>query len=201
MITIILAALSLLIFFSLFQKLGKTKNVSCLGLGLKSQISAQLARAAPVVARGKDPSHDEMLVRQKFPNFVIEDFLVEAESTFNTVFNAFAMADCDVLKAELSTPLYNGFVEQIQKRKDLNLKQEILIKHIRTTLNKVQMLVTKAKLFVSFEVSQMSAILNSENVSFDNPKKIYRNVLHSWIFERKYDSERWILVKTSRVEI
>ncbi|MDR1234015.1 MAG: TIM44-like domain-containing protein [Holosporales bacterium] len=201
MITIILAVLSLLIFFYLFQRLGKTKNVPYIELVIKEHIIKRFESVDSSSDLNDTHSSDEILLKQKFPDFVLADFLNESEIVFDSIFQAFAAADCDVLKINLSSPLYNGFIEQIQKRNDLNLKQEILIKHIKTTLNKAQMLVTKAKLFVSFEVSQMSAILNSDNVSFDNPKKIYRSVVHSWIFERKYEAEKWILAKTSCVEL
>ncbi|MDR1476213.1 MAG: TIM44-like domain-containing protein [Holosporales bacterium] len=203
-ITIITAALSGLFLIGLFHKFGRMK-----GSAGSNQSPLEVAGAdslgAEAVSLVREETHDEPdefhRLRQKFPDFSASGFSVQADKLFDSIFSAFASSELDTLKSSLSPALYRSFIEQIQKREKKNLKQEITIKHTKTTMDNVQILVTKAKLFVSFYVSQMSAIINSDGVSMDNPNKLCRNVLHKWIFERKYTDNDWILTKTSCAEI
>ncbi|MBR1480299.1 MAG: hypothetical protein IJ599_05450 [Alphaproteobacteria bacterium] len=63
------------------------------------------------------------------------------------------------------------------------------------------MLAEKVRMFVTFEVSQMSAMIDVDGVSPDNPKRLYREVIHKWIFEREFDKNSWILSKLSSAEV
>ncbi|MDR1034899.1 MAG: 39S ribosomal protein L45 [Holosporales bacterium] len=206
LVTILSAMVSAFFLVVLLYKFGRMNETSG---RTKHQISGGLAEVDIIDLPGsgsRDKINQNDLsgldqLKQKFPNFVLPDFLVHAEDLFDTIFAAFTTSDRDALKTMMTANLYQGFLAQIRKREEKNLRQEVIIKHTKTTLDQIQILVTKAKLFVSFDVSQMNAMLNSDGASIDNPNKIYRNVLHKWIFERKNNTSNWILAKTTCVEI
>lgn len=139
-------------------------------------------------------------IKKYFPGFLPEVFLAKSEEVFDSVLNAFANSHYHTLKEKLTENLFEKFGEQIKKRESRNLRQEILIRHKKTTIEKIQVLANKVKLFVAFDVAQMSAIINADGVSSDNPKRIYRDIIHKWIFDSKIDNEKWVLSQTSAVE-
>ena len=95
----------------------------------------------------------------------------------------------------LTESLYESFVAQIERRQAKDLHQELLIKHTETSLDKIEILQEKAQILVTFGVSQMSAMVNNEGVSFDNPKRLYREIIYKWLFERDFNKENWQLSK------
>lgn len=221
MLTIVLAVISFLIIFKLFKEFGKANHVmknlseeeqdklqktveNIIGSMKQNQSNNSNEIQAKIVNQDdfiEDPiAKDVAALQEKIPNFLPVAFLNKAEEMFDMIFNAFANSHHHILKAMLTERLYEIFSDQIQKKVDSDLRQEILIKHKKTTLDQVQLLADKVKLWVSFDVSQMSAMINSDGVSFDNPKHLYRDVIHKWIFERNFDEDNWILSKTSSVE-
>ncbi|MDR1288798.1 MAG: 39S ribosomal protein L45 [Holosporales bacterium] len=201
-VTVLTASLSALFLIILIYKFGRIKgalNQHHELIGGNNDVAviaiSDPARPEPVEPKGLAQ------LKQKFPNFVLSDFLNQAEEVFDSIFAAFIASDCNALKSKLTTAVYRVFFEQIQRREEKNLRQEIVINHTETTLDQIQNLVTKANLFISFKVSQMNAIVNSDGISLDNPNKIYRNILHRWMFERKYSEDEWILAKISSIEI
>ncbi|MDR1391393.1 MAG: Tim44/TimA family putative adaptor protein [Holosporales bacterium] len=210
MLSVILGVIAFLLFLKLFKEFGKHGEIpvnthSINGEKLKKNVNSNIADCNTLKKekrkKGSDLSTDIATLQKKISDFLPNPFLKKAEEMFDTIFNSFVSSHYHVLRSMLEKPLYESFVAQIQKREARHLMQEILIKHKKTTLDKVQLLKKKAKLLVSFDVSQMSAIVNSEGVSFDNPKRIYREILHKWIFERGFDEENWILTKISFMEL
>ena len=210
----IIAILAFFVIFKLFKEFGKTKDAQATMANdiekekLKRAVMDNIVNSINSNSECYEKTQEDNDVLEKevaslqdrFPGFLIVSFLTKAEEIFDTIFNAFANSHHHTLKNMLTEPLYESFAEQIKKREEANLRQEILIKHKKTTMEKIQLLANKAKIFVSFDVSQMSAIINSDGASFDNPKRIYRDVLHKWVFERDTGDESWILSKTSSVE-
>ncbi|MDR1488262.1 MAG: TIM44-like domain-containing protein [Holosporales bacterium] len=133
-----------------------------------------------------------------FPEYQKIDFMEKMRNRFDSVFQAFVNARYEELKALLSSELYESFSEQISKRESSNLRQEILIKHIETIITKVMPSAKNLILNMKFNVSQMSALINSEGVSYNNPGKIFLDVSHFWVFQRKISKDSdWILIQTS----
>ena len=214
MFMIIVAVLAFLMLFKLFKEFGKTKNEQIMTTTdvekekmtraaieeFISSINKNAENTEKITVADSQLSSDIIALQQLHPGFLPETFLTKAEEMFDSVFNAFANSHHHTLKEMLTADLYEGFADQIKKREEGNLRQEILIKHKKTALEKIQLLANKARLFVTFDVSQMSAIINSDGISFDNPKRLYRDVIHKWIFERKTNEESWILSNTSSAE-
>ncbi len=210
---LIVAILVFLLIFKLFKEFGKVKEAQT-----PTEIEKEMLTRAVIegfvnsidkkqeslrktsFADGQLAADIESL-QQMFPDFLPESFLAKAEDIFDSVFNAFANPNYHILKKTLTESLYEEFAEQIKKRDENNLRQEILIRHKKTTLEKIQTIANKAKLLVSFDVSQMSAITNSEGISFDNPNRLYREIIHKWVFERDKGQTDWILSKTSSAEV
>ncbi|MDR0942553.1 MAG: 39S ribosomal protein L45 [Holosporales bacterium] len=206
----ILIILTLLIFYKLFREFGKTKNIV---INVNAEEMGKLVKTFQSIAPEKikkaieTPKFQNKLnsdiskLKEKIPTFAPAAFLKKAEEMFDAIFDAFANSNHKILKSMLTESLYKSFSAQIQKREIGNLRQEISIKHKKTVIDKIQLLTNKAKLTILFDVSQMNVMLNSEGISFDNPQKLYRNVLHNWVFEKKFNSkEDWILSKTSSIE-
>lgn len=137
------------------------------------------------------------VLQQKFPDFTPTSFLAKSEEMFDAIFNGFANSHHYILKAMLTEKLYESFASQIELRESKNLRQELLIKHKATALDEIQILPEKAQISVAFDVAQMSALVTNEGVSPDNPKRLYRDVTHKWIFERAFSKDNWILSKLS----
>ena len=102
-----------------------------------------------------------------------------------------------LLKSMLTENLYESFLAQIERRNAKNLRQEILLKHKETRIDKIAVFADNAEILVIFDVSQMSAMVNNEGISFDNPKRIYRDIIYKWIFKRTFGTDNWILSKIS----
>lgn len=206
MFLIFLVLLSILIFFKLFREFGKTQKIIVnLSEADKEKLQKTLEQIMPIniqkqPIQNQENNKDIEKLQEIFPDFSVDSFKVKAEEIFDAVFNGFANSHHHILKALLSENLYEDFAIRIQKREEKDLRQELLIKHKQTKLEKIQRLSEKVRIFVTFEISQMSAMVNIEGVSFDNPKRLYRDVIHKWIFERDYKKENWIVSKTSASE-
>jgi predicted lipid-binding transport protein (Tim44 family) len=210
MFLIISILISILLFYKLFKEFGRTREVFInLSDVDKEKIKKAIEQIVPVNAQeslenqnidSEQLKNVEML-QEKFPDFSLQSFLIKAEEMFDAIFNGLANSHHHILKTMLTNDLYEEFAKQIQKREERNLRQELLIKHKQTKLEKIQLLAEKVRIFISFEISQMSAMVNIDGVSFDNPKRLYRDVIHKWIFERDYTSDNWIVSKTSASEV
>ena len=215
MFMIIVMILSFVMFLKLFMTFGKgAKNAKTLPTVAEQEQKMDMKDIEKLISQEilsesekmKNVEHVEkldkeiVLIKKHFPNFSPDLFLTKSEEIFDSVLNAFANAHHHTLIEKLTEKLYKSFGEQMQKRENANFKQEILIKHKKTAIETIQVLANKAKVFISFDVAQMSAIINSDGVSFDNPKRIYRDVIYKWIFDSKIDDEKWILSQTSCVE-
>lgn len=206
MLLLFLILISVLIFFKLFREFGKTQKIIVnLSKTDKEKLQKTLEEIIPINMKDQSVSEHEndkelLQLQEKFPDFSMDSFLIKVEEIFDAVFNGLANSHHHILKTLLSENLYEDFATQIQKREQRDLRQELLIKHKKTKLEKIQILAEKVRMFVTFDVSQMSAMVNIEGVSFDNPKRLYRDVIHKWIFEREYKKENWIVSKTSASE-
>ena len=178
--------------------------------------SDQKSNALTVVkpAQIVDPKlSDELLkVKEIIPDFVPEVFLRNAEKTFDDIFDAFVNGKHQVLKELLEEQLYYSFANQIKRREDQNLRQEINIIHKQTSLADIRVSYKSIQLLIVMDVRQMAAMVDINGQSIDNPNRIYRNVQHKWIFEtsilvdnnnqdtQKYEP-KWIITQTSSSEI
>lgn len=178
--------------------------------------SDQKSNALTVVkpAQIVDPKlSDELLkVKEIIPDFVPEVFLKNAEKTFDDIFDAFVNGKHQVLKELLEEQLYYSFANQIKRREDQNLRQEINIIHQQTSLADIRVSYKSIQLLIVMGVRQMAAMVDINGQSIDNPNRIYRNVQHKWIFEtsilvdnnnqdtQKYEP-KWIITQTSSSEI
>ena len=193
--TIIFAFISFLIIYKLFKTFGRVtipQNVRSFEEMFREKIIS--------VQNTGDKISEEMLKLQSvFPEYQTKNLQQELEIIFDTVFNAFASSRHEALKNLLSPEVYESFAEQISKRELKNLRQEVEIKHLSTVIEKINISNNKrVTLSVLLNVSQMSAIVNSDGMSYDNPNKIYINVSHRWVFERHPDdANSWKLIKNT----
>lgn len=201
MLLFILVLIAFLIFYKLFKEFGKTQKIIInMSEGdrekLQNMIEGIIANSTTC---HENPKLDEVSValQEKFPDFTPTSFLAKAEEMFDAILNGFANSHHYILKTMLTEKLYERFSSQIERRETKNLRQEFLIKHRETTLDEIQILSEKAQIFVTFDVAQMSAMVTSDGISPDNPKRIYRDVIHKWVFERAFGKDNWILSKTS----
>ncbi|GHT89110.1 hypothetical protein FACS1894113_3200 [Alphaproteobacteria bacterium] len=200
MVTLILAVLAFLTLMKLFGVFGKVK-FSIKDEQLKSEcVKKMLIKTAQNDENALVADKEVLNLQERFHDFSAVAFLGKAEEVFDSIFNAFANSHHHTLKSMLTDDLYESFAERINKREDRNLRQEILIKHKKTSIEKVKIMETKACVLVSFAVEQMSAMIDTEGKSFDNPMRLYRNVLHKWLFERFYSSSSWLLTNISSAE-
>ena len=205
MILFVLAIIALLIFYKLFREFGRTQKI-IINMSeedrekLKNVIEGVIANSSSSSSPDEENATLDKVstaLQEKFPDFTPTAFLAKAEEMFDAIFNGFANSHHYILKAMLTEKLYESFASQIERRESKNLRQELLIKHKETSLDEIQILSEKAQIFVTFDVEQMSAMVTSEGISPDNPKRIYRDVIHKWVFERAFGKDNWILSKTS----
>ena len=143
-----------------------------------------------------------LAVKNVYSDFVPEIFVKQAEQTFDEVFNAFASSQHQVLKTKLSESLYEQFATQIQKRELHNLRQEISIKHKNTEIMDIKVTPSNIEITVNFKVEQVSAMVDMNGVSIDNPSKLSRSVQHVWVFVANNVSQpEWIITKTDAKEL
>ena len=166
---------------------------------LKGMIDSILVKQSEHVGNSDNSELREKTdaLREKFPDFMPDSFLEKAEEMFDAIFNAFANSHHYLLKSMLTENLYESFLAQIERRNAKNLRQEILLKHKETRIDKIAVFADNAEILVIFDVSQMSAMVNNEGISFDNPKRIYRDIIYKWIFKRTFGTDNWILSKIS----
>ena len=161
-----------------------------------------------------DPKLSEELLRVKeiIPDFVPEVFLKNAEKTFDNIFDAFVNGKHQLLKESLEENLYNSFANQIKRREEQNLRQEINIIHQQTVLSDIRVSYKSIQLLVVMDVRQMAAMVDINGQSIDNPNRLYRNVRHKWTFETSIlmddnnnqednNITKWIITQTSSSEI
>ena len=204
MVLCILAVIAFLIFYKLFKEFGRTQRI-IINMGdddkekLKGMIDSILEKQSGYMENSDNSELCEKtnVLRERLPNFVPEEFLEKAEEMFDTILNAFANSHYYLLKSMLTESLYESFSTQIERRNAQNLRQELLIKHKETRIDKIEVLNEKVKILVIFDISQMSAMVNNEGISIDNPKRIYRDIIYKWVFERAFVRDCWLLSKIS----
>jgi predicted lipid-binding transport protein (Tim44 family) len=207
MFAVVFAIISLLLFYKLFRAFGRTQNIVINVDGdakekfvkIFEEMTGNAALAKQKTTRNNPLQNNIIKLQNKIPNFSPAAFLKKAEEVFDAIFDAFVNAQHGPLQAMLSSSLYNRFADMIKKREEQNFRQEMSIKHNKTSITTVKILKKKASLTVEFEVTQMSAMLRADGTPIDNPNRISRDVLHKWIFEREYSEPNWILAGTSSV--
>jgi predicted lipid-binding transport protein (Tim44 family) len=208
MITPILAILAFLLLVKLFSTLGKYSKISIQTFPKDKRSYKPLNNSMNMVSEIKEKNllnkniNEEIILelQEKVSDFSPLSFLNKAEEMFDAIFNAFANSHHHILKSMLTESLYEQFAENIRKREEKNLRQEILIKHNKTYINDIHITHDKTTVLVEFDVAQMSAIIDSSGNSSDNPKRIYRDIIHKWLFSNYYDEKHWILSQTSSME-
>ncbi len=204
MVLCVLAMAAFLIFYKLFREFGRTQNV-IINVSeedrekLKNVIDGIIAKQYGNPDSSGNPELDRVTeaLREQFPDFTPSSFLSKAEEMFDSIFNAFANSHHYLLKSMLTERLYESFASKIERREARNLRQELLVKHLETSLSTIRVIPGKVQILVTFVISQMSAMVNSDGISFDNPKRLYRDVVYRWIFERAFGKDNWILAKIS----
>jgi predicted lipid-binding transport protein (Tim44 family) len=207
MLSIILAVISFLIFYRLFREFGKTNIIININgeekekfVKMFEEISNSKTQKPIIDATNNTLQRNIEKLREKVPNFTSITFLKKAEEMFDIIFDAFINSKHVTLKMMLAEALYVKFLDQIKKRENYGLKQELSVKHNKTTIGQVRLYKNKASIKVEFDVSQMSAMIRNDGAPIDNPKRIYRDVLHTWIFEKAFCDKDWILSNTSSTE-
>ena len=205
--TIILIFAAAFVFMRLFNSFGSSKYSNdntepkmkpALNLDIPKELNKLTTTIQPI---NPELADDILEIKTVFENFVPEVFLKEAEQMFDKVFNAFVDSQHQTLKEMLSIKLYENFASQIQKREDKNLRQELVIEHKKTYLKKISPTIETIQLLVSFEVSQMVAMVDISGKSLDNPSKLSRNVRHDWLFETNKTEMNWTIIKTHSEEL
>lgn len=161
-----------------------------------------------------DPKLSEELIKVKelIPDFVPEVFLKNAEKTLDNIFDAFINSKHQVLKESLEENLYNSFANQIKRREERNLRQEINIIHQQTVLSDIIISYKSIQLIVVMDVRQMAAMVDINGQSIDNPNRLYRNVRHKWVFatsilldinnnQEDNNINKWTVTQTSSSEL
>ncbi len=191
-LTLVFAVISFIIMYKLFKTFGKIQRIDI--NQFKSTLEEKIVNAT------ENASNTNITqIQNLFPEYQTKSITAELDAMFTQIFSAFANSRHEELKKMLSADMYESFAEQIAKREDKNLRQELDIIHQKTTITKTDILTNKIVITVLFEVSQMSATINSDNVSYDNPNKLYLDVKHQWVFERSTspNTSSWILIKTT----
>ncbi len=155
----------------------------------------------------KQDSSNFLTLKSYFDDYAMESsFFDSMNIIFDEIFSAFANSRYDVLKERLSPSLYDSFSEQIRKREEKNLRQDLSIEHISNEIKSVDVFPSnRVEITISFIVSQMSALVNDDGISPDNPNRLSMEVEHIWSFSREFQSDEnsspsnWILIKTSSV--
>jgi predicted lipid-binding transport protein (Tim44 family) len=187
--TFIFAVLSFVIIYKLFRSFGQIRKIDA------NQIKG---RFSPKAVNTETVSNEVLQIQSIFQEYQNKSLIIELNIIFDTIFKAFASSRHEELKKMLSENMYESFSGQIAKREEKNLRQEIDIKHTETVISNVNVSDKKVTTTVLFTVSQMSITINSDDISHDNPGKLYIDVKHEWILERnRIDNSTWILTKTT----
>ena len=190
----ILAIVAFIVLYKLFKEFGKVKH------NATSQIEEMLKSTMIKIqdqTEKKEP-FELLTIKKYFPEYENSSFYNDMSVLFDKIYNAFAESKHDVLKEFLAQSLYEEFSDQIRKRQEKNLRQELFLNHLSTEICHMKTFHDRVEVTLDFRVSQMSALINEDNISFDNPSKIYIDVSHKWTFTREIKgNSSWILVKTS----
>ena len=134
---------------------------------------------------------------QLYPEYQRADYIAEFEKLFDDILFAFAASHYIFLKQHVNDKVYEAFSAQIETRQNAGLRQELQIKHLATNIIKV---IDNSSIVVEFDVSQMSAMFNYDNISEDNPHKVFIRVIHEWTMQRN-ENKNWILTRTKTKEV
>lgn len=205
MVALILVIFAAFVFFKLYKSLGKNQYS---GIQEKTIIKPAVESINETDPTKNSVPNDQLTskileLKSLYPDFVTEIFIKQSEQIFDEVFNAFALSQHQILKSRLSESLYEQFASQIKKREDNNLRQEISIVHKNTEIENIKINGNIAEINVKFTVEQVSAMVDVNGVSYDNPSKLARKVQHTWLFKSQNNESpvKWIIVKTSAKEV
>lgn len=134
------------------------------------------------------------------PDFEIEQFLKGAQKAFKLIVTLFAEGKLDKLSHLVSPQIYEKFRQAIDERKSRQEQLEIEFSDIQSELSAIEFEDDKALVTVIFESQQISATINADGLSYDNPSRLVATVRDVWTFKKDLDSRTkiWILSKTKR---
>ena len=137
----------------------------------------------------KDKGRDE---------FDEKDFLMGAKMAFNAVVEGFAAGNTQMLKPLLSDHVYDAFVQEINKRKNLEQVMDFSLVSINSSK-----IVSKSegknpkKITVEFVTEQINVLKDKLGVVLEGDPILISKVLDVWTFERDTKSRRnWIVTAT-----
>lgn len=134
------------------------------------------------------------------PDFEIEQFLKSAQKAFKLIVTLFAEGKLDKLSHLVSPQIYEKFRQAIEERESRQEQLEIGFSDIQSELSAIEFEGDKASVTVTFESQQISATINADGLSYDNPSRLVATVRDVWTFKKDLDSKTkiWILSKTKR---
>ncbi len=202
MVLFLFLLFALIVFFKLYKSFGKVQFSN-------PNNFVRIKPATETVNTDKKISEDDKRISLKinelktmYPDFIPEVFIKQSEQTFDEVFNAFASSQHQTLKSRLSEKLYEQFANQIQKREENNLRQELSITHKETKIKDINISSISVEITINFIVEQVSAMIDVNGISPDNPNKLSRTVSHTWVFSSNIsEKQNWIVIKTSAKEV
>ena len=127
-----------------------------------------------------------------------KDFLMVAKMAFNAVVEGFAAGNAQMLKPLLSDHVYDAFVQEINKRKDLEQNVDFSLVSIDSSK-----IISKSegkrpqKVTVEFVTEQVNVLRDKLGTVLEGDPIMISKVLDVWTFERDAKSRRhWVVTST-----
>ncbi len=139
-------------------------------------------------------------IRLKEPDFDLELFLKGSQKAFKLIVTLFAQEQINKLSHLVSPQIYEKFRQSIENRENRQEKMEMEILDVEAKVSSIELKDDNALITINFESQQMSALINSDGLSYDNPSRLVTTVRDVWIFKKELNSQIkiWTLHKTQR---
>ncbi len=135
--------------------------------------------------------------------FVADEFLTNATSAFEMVFEAFVNGDKETLKSLLSDEVYGAFEQALTDRSEKGhiLKDSLLSIHSSKIIG-AELIKNQASIMIEFYTEQINATYDKEGQLIDGNGKISNKVAVEWTFTKNLKSKdpTWALSATETLE-
>jgi predicted lipid-binding transport protein (Tim44 family) len=138
-------------------------------------------------------------LRERQPDFTLNNFLKGAQTAFRMVVKAFAEGDRQLLKKLLSDGVYKNFGKALDQREKDNYQHESRVDKVEITqIEDISIKGQEVIITLRFISEQMTATVNSEGYIIDNPARLSIPMIDVWSFSRYLDSAdyNWSLIAT-----
>lgn len=148
------------------------------------------------VTQSPNLSEIDIFLKKINSRFDTSSLMKQFETLFIETLEAYTASHYKTLKMNLSKEVYESFSQKIEIREKKNLKLNIEVKNLQSSLQSYHKIRNGIDFIVRFASEQMLMTMNPQGESFDNPGRIFMPKIDIWVFRLLFKDQHLVVVET-----